>query len=402
MRSPVHGVVQGEAEKAALLNVIDRQWYTQSVYTAEFEKRMREYIGVRFAAFCNSGSSANLLALSALADHDIPEERRICPGDEVITTAISFVTTVAPIVQVGAVPVFIDMLPDFSVDVDAIEAAIKPKTKAVVLTHTLGFPFDGEAVRALCDRYKLWLVEDTCDALGSVSGDRMCGAWGDLSTLSFYPAHTITAGEGGMVLTNTAYLARIVRSYRDWGKGCWCEPGQDNACGHRFDGGYDHKHTHVRMGYNLKATDFQGALGLAQMDRLNGFISARRENYDYLYTWLAGEYYSCQPLPPGASPFGFPFVLDEYVDRPDFCRYLEKNGVGVRMIFGGLPDKHPAYKHINYRVSGELPNTKTFFERGIWVGCWPGLNVVQLDHIVDTIEEYDTCKDKIKSLSQAS
>ena len=398
IRSSVHGVVQGEPERQALLNVIDRQWYTHSVYTTEFEKRMREYIGVRFSAFCNSGSSANLLALSALADHEIPEARRICPGDEVITTAISFVTTVAPIVQVGAIPVFIDMNADFTVDVAAIEAAIKPKTKAVVLTHTLGFPFNGEAVRALCDRYKLWLIEDTCDALGSVSSGKQCGAWGDISTMSFYPAHTITAGEGGMVLTDNAKLYRIMRSYRDWGKGCYCEPGQDNACGHRFDGGYDHKHTHVRMGYNLKGTDFQGALGLAQMDRLDGFIDKRRENYRYLYWKLSFGKRGTFTLPGGAAPFGFPMLLHPDTDRSDLCRYLEAHGVGVRMIFGGMPDKHPAYKHITYRVSGDLPNTKEFYERGVWVGCWPGLDMVQLQHIVDTVEEYDTCKDKTKNL----
>ena len=398
MRAPVHGVVQGEAERAALLNVIDRGWYTHSVYTAEFEKRMRQFIGVRFSAFCNSGSSANLLALSTLADHEIPEERRICPGDEVITTAISFVTTVAPIVQVGAVPVFIDIATDFTVDIDAIENAITPKTKAVVLTHTLGFPFDGQAVRELCDRHKLWLVEDTCDALGSEVDGRKCGAWGDLSTLSFFPAHTITTGEGGMVLTDNHDLMKIVKSYRDWGRGCWCEPGQDNACGHRFDNGHDHKHTHVRVGYNLKATDLQAAIGLAQMDRLNGFIVKRRENYQYLY-WKLIDRHKLIRLPADASPFGFPIILDEHTDRADFCLWLEKSGVGVRMIFGGLPDEHPAYKHIAYRVSGELTNTAEFYHRGVWVGCYPGLDVIQLDHIVDTIEEYDRCKKKIASSS---
>ena len=396
MRAPVHGVVQGEAERAALLNVIDKQWYTHSVYTAEFEKLIRQYIGVRHAAFCNSGSSANLLALSTLADYEIPEERRIMPGDEVITTAISFVTTVAPIVQVGAIPVFIDMRPDFTVDIDAIDAVIKPKTKAVVLTHTLGVPFDGRAVRDLCDRRKLWLIEDSCDALGSSHSGRMCGAWGDLSTLSFYPAHTITAGEGGMVLTDNPDLMKIVRSLRDWGRGCWCKPGQDNACGKRFDNGYDHKHTHVRMGYNLKATDLQAAIGVAQMSRLRGFVDKRRTNYQYLQWKLSGGQHDVIPLAEGAVPFGFPLLLNG-VDRAKFCRYLENNGVGVRMIFGGLPDQHPAYQHITYRVSGELPNTKEFYERGCWVGCWPGLDTAHLDHIVNTIEEYDTCKSEITS-----
>ena len=395
MRSPVHGVVQGEAEKAALLNVIESQWYTHSSTAAEFEKRLREYIGVHHAAFCNSGSSANLLALSCLSDHEIPEVRRIMPGDEVIATAISFVTTVAPIVQIGAKPVFIDIEPDFTVDVDKIEAAITFRTKALVLTHTLGFPFNGEAIRGLCDRYNLWLVEDTCDALGSSTGRRMCGAWGDLSTLSFFPAHTITTGEGGMVLTDNRQLHRIAKSYRDWGRGCWCEPGQDNACGKRFDTGYDHKHTHVRMGYNLKATDLQAAIGVAQLDRLPGFVEKRRENYQYLYDRLSHHPHLLS-LPAGAVPFGFPMLVDS-ADRANFCRHLEDNGVGVRMIFGGMPDQHPAYQNITYRVSGELPNTKIFHERGVWVGCWPGLNMVQLDHIVDMIGEYDTCKQETVS-----
>jgi CDP-4-dehydro-6-deoxyglucose reductase, E1 len=242
------------------------------------------------------------------------------------------------------------------------------------------------------------LIEDSCDALGSSHSGRMCGAWGDLSTLSFYPAHTITAGEGGMVLTDDPKLARIVLSLRDWGRGCWCKPGEDNACGHRFDNGYDHKHIHVRMGYNLKATDLQAAIGVAQMDRLPGFVVKRRENYQYLYWKLCYGKRGLTTLPGGAVPFGFPIILHPDTDRAKMCRYLEAHGVGVRMIFGGMPDQHPAYKHITYRVSGELPNTKAFYERGIWVGCWPGLNMVHLNHIVNTIQEYDTCKKETLNL----
>jgi CDP-6-deoxy-D-xylo-4-hexulose-3-dehydrase len=393
MRCPVHGAILGEQEQKNLYDVADRAWYTNDEYTRTFERGLSQRVGVNHALFVNSGSSANLLAMSALADYEIEQERRILPGDEVITTAISFATTVAPIVQVGAVPVFVDMLQDFSPDIDAILRAITRCTKAIVLTHTLGFPFQAAQIRAICDKYNLWLVEDTCDALGAIADDKPAGDWGNISTLSFYPAHTITTGEGGMALTSSHKLFRIMKSCRDWGKGCYCEPGQDNACGHRFDGGFDHKHTHVRMGYNLKATEMQAAIGVAQLDRLDGFISKRRANYDYLYMTFPDNMRT-YPLPDGAAPFGFPFLVPEHYDRAHFCKYLEAQGVGVRMIFGGDPNTHPAYEHINYRISGTINNTKVFQKRGMWVGCWPGLDTPQLDYMVKTVKDYDECKKK--------
>jgi CDP-4-dehydro-6-deoxyglucose reductase, E1 len=385
IRSPVHGVVQGDPERDMLLAVVDRQWYTHSVYTTEFEKRIREYIGVEHAAFCNSGSSANLLALSTLADHEIPGDRRIKRGDEVITTAIAFATTLAPIVQVGAVPVLIDIEPDLTVSADKIEQAITEKTKAVFLTHTLGIPFDAASISELCDRYHLWLIEDTCDALGSSVSGRMCGSWGDLATLSFFPAHTITTGEGGMVMSDNADLMKIARSYRDWGRACWCKPGQDNACGHRFANGKDHKYTYNRLGYNLKGSDLHAAIGIAQMDRLPGFVQRRRANYQYLYERLGGI-----PLPDGASPFAFTVEVD---NASRLSGYLEKHHVGVRPMFGIDTDTLNGY---NYRMS-HAPNAEILNAHMVWVGCWPGLTNEQLDHTVDTIGEYDKCRLKTAS-----
>jgi CDP-6-deoxy-D-xylo-4-hexulose-3-dehydrase len=386
MNVPVHGRIVGDEERANLYQVADSDWYTAGKWCALFEKRLRDFLGVRHVSLCNSGSSANLIAISALG---------LQPGDEVITTAVNFPTTVNPIIQVGAIPVFIDVtLPHMTADVTQLEEALSPRTRAVVLAHTLGYPFEVSAVVGFCKRHDLRLIEDCCDALGSKYGGKYVGQFGQTSSFSFYPAHQITTGEGGAVATNDPRFDRAVQSYRDWGRDCWCEPGRDNTCGKRFAGDYDHKYTYSRIGYNLKATEFEGAVGAAQMDRLPGFIEARQRNHALLRSiaWsldlqdhfmLPYNENHCTP-----AWFGFAMVCWEGIDRNDLCRWLDMQGIGNRPVFGGNLLRQPAYKDIAHRVIGDLPNSNTVHERAFWIGCWPGLDEYQLEYAIEKIAEY--------------
>jgi CDP-6-deoxy-D-xylo-4-hexulose-3-dehydrase len=386
MNVPVHGRIVGEEERANLYAVADSDWYTAGPWCAKFEKKLREYLGVRHVTLCNSGSSANLLAVSAL---------ELEPGDEVITTAVNFPTTVNPILQVGAIPVFIDVtLPHMVADASQLEAALSDKTKAVVLAHTLGYPFDVAAVVDFCKEYSLYLVEDCCDALGSEYDGERVGSCGIFSTYSFYPAHQITTGEGGAVATSHPRLDKLARSYRDWGRDCWCEPGHDDTCGRRWSGDYDHKYTYSHIGYNLKMDEFGGAIGAAQMDRLPEFVEKRRHNHAYLLQLAQAQGlqdYFDLPFPePFYNPswFGFSLISRGEVNRNDICRYLDSVGVGNRPVFGGNLLRQPAYAHIPHRTIGNLYNSNVVHNNAFWIGCWPGLDDRQLEYAIEMIVKY--------------
>lgn len=384
LRVPCHGSVIDHNEDNNLLDVVSRRWYTSGHWAHEFERKLRAFTGKREVILCNSGSSANLLALSCLTATELGE-RRIMPGDEVITTALNFPTTVNPIIQIGATPVFIDVtLPEMVADTSKLQAALSARTKAVILAHTLGHPFDIEEVKLFCEMNGLWLIEDCCDALGT---DGIMQ--GDLSTLSFYPAHQITAGEGGAVLTDSPKLAKLLRSFRDWGRDCWCEPGHDNTCGKRFDGELDHKYTFSHIGYNLKMSDLHAAIGAAQMDKLSGFVDARRANHRALLDRMSSI---DGFIPPNSrndvSWFGFALICTPPIDRNAITRWLEGRGIQTRIIFAGNILRQPAYKFFNHRVVGGLTNTDIIHDRAFFVGCWPGLTSEQINYVADSIAEY--------------
>ncbi len=387
MRVPTHGATLDGAERAALLRVADRQWYTAGPESAAFEAKLREYTGKRHVILTSSGSAANLLALAALTSDEIGV-RKLAPGFEVITTALNFPTTVAPIVQLGALPVFVDVeLPSLAPTAASIQAAITPRTRAVILAHTLGRPVpEIAAIRDLCARYHLYLIEDCCDALGS-PGIMI----GDMATLSFYPAHQITTGEGGAVLTDSPKLAQLLTRFRDWGRDCWCPPGQDNTCGVRFGGYYDHKYTYSEIGYHLPMTDLQAALGVEQMDKLWWITTRRQDNHAYLFKRLweagAGDYFLLPDDVP-ASWFGFALICRDRIVRNRITAWLEKRDIQTRLVFGGNLLRQPAYRGIQYRAVGDLANTNTVHYNAFWVGCWPGLAVEQLDYLYNSVIEY--------------
>ncbi len=395
---PVAGRVFDAAELQHLVDAALDGWFTSGRFADVFERQLARVVGAREAVFVNSGSSANLLAVSALASPLLGEER-LRPGDEVITVAVGFPTTVAPIVQNGLVPVFVDVtLPTYNVDVSALEAALSPRTRAVVLAHTLGNPFDVGAVAAFVERHDLWFVEDCCDALGSTYRGQAVGTFGDLATLSFYPAHHITTGEGGAVLTGQPLLRRTVESLRDWGRDCWCEPGRDGTCGKRFEWtlgdlphGYDHKYIYSQLGYNLKATDMQAALGLAQLAKLPGFIERRRKNFRRLREGLA-DLEGTLMLPEATAEsdpswFGFPLSLrpDAGFSRRDLIIYLEGRGIATRQLFGGNLVRQPAFRDTPHRVAGPLVNSDFVMTRSFWVGVYPGLADEAIDYVVETL-----------------
>lgn len=385
MNVPVSGKVVGEKESANLQAVIAEANYTAGRWVHQFERMLREYIGTRFAITCNSGSSANLLALTALTAKELGD-RRILPGDEVITTALNFPTTVNPIVQIGALPVFVDVKPDMTADMMEILKARSVKTKAVILAHTLGRPHDIANIAKYCKREGIWLIEDCCDALGTETKGAKVGTFGDLATLSFYPAHHITTGEGGCVLTDDPVLAKISTSFRDWGRDCWCAPGVDNTCGRRFASGRDHKYTYSRLGYNLKPTDFMGAIGCAQMDQVDMFNARRVANYSRLYDALLPlEKVAILPLVDGMVPFGFPIIAN---DSRQLVAHLEANNIATRPVFAGNITKQPAYEDVNYRVSGHLHMTGLIHEHGFWIGCWHGLTDEQIDYTIEVIRGF--------------
>jgi CDP-4-dehydro-6-deoxyglucose reductase, E1 len=398
---PVSGKVIDAADMSAVVDAALDGWFTTGRWAKEFERKLARFVGVRSASLVNSGSSANLVALSALTSPKLGE-RALKPGDEVITVAAGFPTTVNPILQNRLVPVFIDVtLPTYEVDVTQLEAARSEKTRAVMIAHTLGNVFDLDAITAFCKKYNLWLVEDCCDALGSTWKGQKVGTFGDISTISFYPAHHITMGEGGAVLTDKPALQVLIDSFRDWGRDCWCEPGVDNTCGKRFDWqlgtlpcGYDHKYTYSHVGYNLKATDMQAALGVRQMDKLPQFIERRKENFAYLREKL-------QPLEDvlilpqateGSDPswFGFPIGVREKAPfkRDQLTKTLEAHKIGTRLVFAGNLTRQPAYEGWEFRVVGDLKNTDFVMDRVFWIGVFPGLTTEMLDYIVQVATEF--------------
>ena len=400
------GRVFDEKEMLNLTDAALEFWLTAGRYAREFEKRLAEHLGVRFALMVNSGSSANLLAFAALTS-PLLGDRRIKRGDEVITVACAFPTTVAPIIQYGAVPVFADVtLPGANIDVDSLDKALSPKTKAVMIAHTLGNPFDVKTVKEFCDRHGLFLIEDNCDALGSKFAGKYTGTWGDIGTSSFYPPHHLTMGEGGAVYTDDPLLKKILLSIRDWGRECWCESGVDNSCGCRFTRqfgslplGYDHKYVYSHFGYNLKATDLQAAIGVAQLDKLADFTAKRKDNYAKLFAGLQDlEELEIFTALPEADPawFGFLMTVTEKASftRNDMTQYLEKNLIQTRNLFAGNLLKHPCFETlengVDYRVTGDLPNTEKIMNNSFWIGLYPGMSDEKLDYMISKIREF--CK----------
>lgn len=398
---PPSGKVIGKEE---LMNMVEASldgWLTTGRFNAAFEKKLAEFLGVKFVLSVNSGSSANLVAFSTLTSPKLGE-RAIKKGDEVISVAAGFPTTVNPALQFGAVPVFVDVdLATHNINANLIEAAISPRTKAIMLAHTLGNPFNLDKVTEICKKYNLWLVEDTCDALGATYNGQKVGTFGDIGTLSFYPAHHITMGEGGAVFTNNAQLKTIAESFRDWGRDCYCAPGMDNTCGCRFSQqhgdlpfGYDHKYVYAHAGYNLKITDMQAACGLAQLDKLEGFIKKRRENFAYLkerLETLSGFIHLPEPTPNSEpSWFGFPITLKDGcgTDRVQLIQYLDQHKIGTRLLFAGNLIRQPYFKDVNYRVVGSLENTDKTMRDTFWIGIFPGLGIEHFDYVAEKFEEF--------------
>ncbi len=393
-------VIDGNDISAVVDSALDA-WFTTGRWAKDFERKLAKFFGLRSASLVNSGSSANLVAFSALTSPKLGD-RQIKPGDEVITVAAGFPTTVNPILQNRCVPVFIDVtLPHYEVDITRLEEARSDKTKAVMIAHTLGNAFNAEAVSAFCKKYNLWLVEDCCDALGTELNGKKVGTFGDIATVSFYPAHHITMGEGGAVLTDKPALKVLIESFRDWGRDCWCEPGVDNTCGKRFDWqlgtlpcGYDHKYTYSHIGYNLKATDMQAALGVSQIEKLPEFIARRKENFKYLKAALKPleRWLMLPEATPGcdASWFGFPIAVqpDAPFTRDQLTRHLDSKKIGTRLIFAGNLLRQPAYEGYEHRVIGELTNTDFVMNHVFWVGVFPGLTEPMLDYIADTISAF--------------
>ena len=391
-------------DAAELKNMVDASldgWLTTGRFNEAFEKRLAEYLGVKFLITTNSGSSANLLAFTALTSPRLGD-RAIKPGDEVIGVAAGFPTTVNPILQFGAVPVFVDIdLASHNIDAEKIEAAISPKTKAIMLAHSLGNPFNIKVVMEICRKHGFWLIEDNCDALGSKYNGQLTGTFGDIGTLSFYPAHHITMGEGGAVFTNNHELKLIAESFRDWGRDCYCAPGKDNTCGKRFcwklgnlPEGYDHKYTYTHLGYNLKITDMQAACGLAQMDKLDSFVQVRKDNFAYLRNRLASceEFLILPEATPNSDPSWFGFLMtirpESDVRRVDLINYLDQNKIGTRLLFAGNLTRQPYMLGRNFRISGDLTNTDLVMNNSFWVGVYPGLSEEMLSFIADKIESF--------------
>jgi CDP-6-deoxy-D-xylo-4-hexulose-3-dehydrase len=397
----VSGKVIDAADMAAVVDSALDGWFTTGRWAKDFERKLARFVGVRSASLVNSGSSANLVALSALTSPKLGD-RQLKPGDEVITVAAGFPTTVNPIFQNRLVPVFIDVtLPTYEIDVAQLEKARSERTRAVMIAHTLGNVFDLDAVTAFCKKYNLWLIEDCCDALGSTYKGRHVGTFGDIATVSFYPAHHITMGEGGAVLTDKPQLQVLIDSFRDWGRDCWCEPGVDNTCGKRFDWqlgtlpcGYDHKYTYSHVGYNLKATDMQAALGASQIEKLPHFVTRRKENFAYLKDALAplSDVLELPIAADNADPswFGFPIGVktDAPFTRDQLTAALEAQKIGTRLLFAGNLLRQPAYEDLEFRMIGQLPNTDYVMNHVFWIGVFPGLTKPMLDHIVSTMRTF--------------
>jgi len=398
---PVTGKVLDEDDILLGVDSMLDAWLTAGRYSEEFERKLSRYMGSRFSFLVNSGSSANLLAFYSLTSPKLGD-RAIKPGDEIITVAAGFPTTINPMLQFGCVPVFLDIdIPTYNIKADQIESSITPKTKAIMLAHTLGNPFNLDIVMSIAKKYNLWVIEDDCDSLGSTYNNKKTGTFGDLATLSFYPAHHITMGEGGAVLVNNAQLKKIIESFRDWGRDCWCPPGKDNTCGKRYcqrlgdlPEGYDHKYTYSHIGFNLKATDMQAAVGLSQLNKADAFIKKRQANHKLLYNKLKTleEYFILPEATENSNPSWFGFMLtikvETKINRNHIVEYLEKNKIGTRLLFGGNLTKQPAYKNSKYRLLNSLETTDKVMNHGFWLGIWPGLNDSHFEYMTDVIKEY--------------
>lgn len=398
---PPSGKVVGTKERQLMVEASLDAWLTTGRFNDAFQKRLADYIGVNYLLTTVSGSAANLLALAALTSPRLGE-RRLRPGDEVITVAAGFPTTVNPAIQYGLVPVFVDVdIPTYNIDPALIEQAVSSKTRLIMVAHTLGNPFDLTAVKRIAEKYNLWLIEDCCDALGSTYNGQKVGTFGDIGTVSFYPAHHITMGEGGAVFTNSAELNTIIESFRDWGRDCYCAPGKDNTCGKRFDQqlgslprGYDHKYTYSHVGYNLKISDMQAACGLAQMDRLDTLVQQRKDNFRFLRSRLesCAEFLELPRTTPNSDPswFGFPITLTAAagVNRVELLRFLDSARIGSRLLFAGNLTRQPYFQGVNYRVAGSLERTDQVMEKTFWVGIYPGLGEQQLEFVATKFEEF--------------
>ncbi len=398
---PVSGKVFDELE---IQNLVDSSldfWLTTGRFADQFQKEFSRFMGVRNTILVNSGSSANLVALSCLTSPQLGG-KALKPGDEVITVAAGFPTTINPIIQNNLIPVFIDVqIPTYNVDVNYLEAALSPRTRAIMIAHTLGNPFDLDTVTEFARRHDLWLIEDCCDAVGATYNGRKVGTFGALATTSFYPAHHITMGEGGAVLTDQPKLRTLAESFRDWGRDCWCEPGKDNTCGKRFEHqlgelpyGYDHKYTYSHIGYNLKATDMQAAVGLAQMQKVDGFIETRRANFAYLHENLQDlqEYFILPQATPNSEPswFGFPLAVraDAPFTRNQLIQFLDSRKIATRLLFGGNLVRQPAYRNSQYRIASPLDNTDFIMNQVFWLGVYPGLTRSMLDYVCDVFMQF--------------
>jgi CDP-4-dehydro-6-deoxyglucose reductase, E1 len=404
-RIPFSGRVFDSEEVTNLVESSLDFWLTSGRFSKEFETRFASFMDSKFCLLVNSGSSANLVAFSSLTSPQLGD-RRIIPGDEVITVAAGFPTTVAPIIQNGCVPVFLDVeLGTYNIDVKQLEIALSPKTKAIMIAHTLGNPFDVESIMDFANKHHLWVVEDCCDAVGSEVNGKKVGTFGHLATVSFYPAHHMTMGEGGAVITNMSKLFVIARSFRDWGRDCYCEPGKDNTCGRRFGGqhgelpfGYDHKYVYSHIGYNLKVTDMQAAVGLAQLEKLPSFIQKRKENFRVLNDFLKTfeEYFLLPRVLDKHDPswFGYPITvkINAPFTRDEFTQYLESKGVQTRLVFAGNLTKQPAFLNVTYRIVSNLKNTDVVMKDTLFIGVYPGIDLIRLEYMMSTISEFVTLK----------
>jgi CDP-6-deoxy-D-xylo-4-hexulose-3-dehydrase len=398
---PVSGKVIDEEDVLWGIESMMDAWLTAGRFSIKLERELARYFGSRFSFLVNSGSSANLLAFYALTSPKLLD-RAIKPGDEIITVAAGFPTTINPMIQFGCIPVFVDVdIPTYNIKVEDIEKAITPKTKAIMLAHALGNPFNLNVIMAIAKKYNLWVVEDDCDSLGATYDGKKTGTFGDLATLSFYPAHHITMGEGGAVLVNNASLKKITESFRDWGRDCWCPPGKDNTCGERYcqklgdlPDGYDHKYTYSHIGFNLKVTDMQAAVGLSQLTKADYFVARRKENHAILSDLFKEfeEHFILPVATENSEPSWFGFMLTvregSPIDRNKFVEYLEQNKIGTRLFFGGNLLKQPAYYNLNYRKIDDLKNTDLLMNNSFWLGVWPGLNQIHYDYIINAVRSY--------------